>query len=149
MRAVVQRVSTASVAVDNDVIGHIGAGLLVYVAAAPDDTTDDVRYLADKIANLRIFNDDHGKLNRSLIEARGAVLLISAFALLGDARRGRRPSFTGSAPGDVAAPLVEDLATALRYIGLPVATGQFAAHMLIKSVNDGPITILLDSRRLF
>ncbi len=160
MRAVVQRVSRADVQVDGAVVGRVAAGLLVYAVAAPDDAADDVAYTADKIANLRVFVDEAGKLNRSLLDlcaaaadladpsAAPGVLLISAFTVLADARKGRRPSLDGAAPGAIAEPLIEQLAAALRTAGLRVETGRFAAHMLVSSVNDGPICILLDSRRV-
>lgn len=126
----------------------IGAGLLVYAAAAPDDGEADVRYIAEKVANLRVFRDEERKMNRAVGEAGGAVLLVSAFTVLADARKGRRPSFDSSAPGAVAEPLVSQLADAIRGMGLRVETGRFAADMQVDSVNDGPICILLDSRRL-
>lgn len=148
MRAVVQRVLAASVTVADSVVGRIGPGLLVYAAAAPDDTPTDSAYLAKKIAHLRVFPDDAGKMNRSVLQTGGGVLLVSAFTVQADARQGRRPSFDQSAPGDVAAPLIDALVAALRASGLPVATGQFAAHMHVTSTNDGPICVLLDSRRV-
>ncbi len=132
-----------------EVVGRIEHGLLVYAAAAPDDTDQDVQYLAEKTAHLRIFPDAEGKLNRSVLEVGGAILLVSAFTVQADARRGRRPSFDSSAPGPVAEPLIDKLATAIRQYGLEVQTGRFAAHMHVRSVNDGPICVLLDSRRTF
>jgi len=149
MRAVVQRVQRARVTVAERVVGEIGSGLLVYAAAAPDDGSDDVRYVADKVVHLRVFPDDSGKMNCDVTQAGGEVLLVSAFTVHADARKGRRPSFDGSASGDVAAPLIEQLAAELRGLGVTVATGQFAAYMLVDSINDGPICVLLDSRRLF
>jgi len=137
------------VAVGEEVVGRIEHGLLVYAAAAPDDTDQDVQYLAEKTAHLRIFPDAEGKLNRSVLEVGGAILLVSAFTVQADARRGRRPSFDSSAPGPVAEPLIDKLATAIRQYGLEVQTGRFAAHMHVRSVNDGPICVLLDSRRTF
>jgi D-tyrosyl-tRNA(Tyr) deacylase len=148
VRAVVQRVSQADVTVDNDTVGKINHGLLVYAAAAPDDTDEDVHYIAEKVAHLRIFPDRQGKMNLSVIDADGAVLVVSAFTVQADARKGRRPSFDSSAPGDVAEPLVDQLAREIRHLGLPVETGRFAAYMQVSSVNDGPICILLDSRRV-
>lgn len=148
MRAVVQRVRQAQVTVDGEVVGRIDGGLLVYAAAAPDDGEADVAYVAEKAAHLRIFPDDAGKMNRSVLETGGGVLLVSAFTVQADARRGRRPSFDASAPGEVAAPLIDALAEALREHGLQVETGRFAAYMLVDAVNDGPICILLDSRRV-
>ena len=149
MRAVVQRVKHAKVTVDGEVTGQIGEGLLVYAAAAPDDSDQDVRYIAEKIAHLRIFPDAKYKLNLSVIDADGAVLLVSAFTVQADARKGRRPSFDSSASGEVAEPLIDKLVAAIRDYGLTVATGRFAAHMHVESVNDGPICVLLDSRRGF
>jgi len=137
------------VTVGDEVVGAIGAGLLVYAAAAPDDSDDDVRYLADKIAHLRVFPDAEGKMNLDVGQVGGQVLLVSAFTVQADARKGRRPSFDSSASGDVAEPLIEQLTAALRERGLTVATGRFAAYMLVDAVNDGPICILLDSRRMF
>lgn len=153
MRAVVERVCQATVKVcqETDVettVGQIGKGLLVYAAAAPDDTDEDVGYIADKVAHLRIFPDADGKMNLDVKQAVGGVLLVSAFSVQADARRGRRPSFDSSASGEVAEPLIEDLAEAIRGYGLGVATGRFAAHMHVVAVNDGPICILLDSRRM-
>lgn len=149
MRAVVQRVSRGQVTVADEVVGQVGAGLLIYAAAAIDDGDDDARYIADKIAHLRIFPDDAGKMNLDVGQAGGDVLVVSAFTVHADARKGRRPSFDSSASGDVAEPLIEQLVEALRGHGLTVATGRFAEYMLVESVNDGPICILLDSRRVF
>lgn len=148
MRAAVQRVSHAKVTVDDRLTGEIGPGLLVYAAAAPDDGDDDVAYIANKVLGLRIFNDDAGKMNRCVSDVGGAVLVVSAFSLLGDARKGRRPSFIGSAPGDVAEPLIDKLTAMIRAGGIQVETGRFAAYMQVESLNDGPICILLDSRRV-
>lgn len=149
MRAVVQRVNRASVTVEGDAVSEIGDGLLVYVAVAPDDADTDIRYIAEKVAHLRIFPDARGKLNLSVIDANGAVLVVSAFTVQADARKGRRPSFDSSAAGEIAEPLIEQLVGRMRNFGLKVETGRFAAHMHVASVNDGPICILLDSRRLF
>lgn len=148
MRAVVQRVDSASVTVGDALVGKIERGLLVYAAAAPDDAAADVAYIAEKVAGLRVFSDADGKLNRSVSQAGGAVLLVSAFTVLADVRKGRRPSFDASAPGEVAAPLLDQLALAIRAEGVPVETGRFAAHMRVESSNDGPICVLLDSRRV-
>ncbi|HUU95752.1 MAG TPA: D-aminoacyl-tRNA deacylase [Phycisphaerae bacterium] len=148
MRAVVQRVSRAAVVVEQQTVGQIGPGLLVYAAAAPDDGDDDIRYIADKVANLRIFPDRERKMNLSLADTRGGVLLVSAFTVYADARKGRRPSFDASASGEVAEPLIDRLADTIRQRGLTVDTGRFAAYMQVESVNDGPICILLDSRRV-
>lgn len=148
IRAVIQRVSHAAVAVDGAIVGRIDRGLLVYAAAAPDDATADLDYIADKVAHVRIFCDEHGKMNLDVTQAGGAVLLVSAFTVLADARKGRRPSFDSSAGGAVAQPLLDALAARLRDLGLHVETGRFAADMLVTSENDGPICLLLDSRRL-
>lgn len=149
MRAVIQRVSRARVEVDAATIGAIDRGLLVYAAAAPDDAYADVQYMADKIAHVRIFPDPDGKMNLDVAAAGGAVLLVSAFTVCADARKGRRPSFDASAPGPVAEALMERLVQAIRACGLRVETGRFGASMQVDAVNDGPICILLDSRRTF
>ncbi|MBN1491528.1 MAG: D-tyrosyl-tRNA(Tyr) deacylase [Phycisphaerae bacterium] len=149
MRATVQRVSEASVRVDEEIVSRIGTGLLVYVGCATGDSDDDVRYLATKIAALRIFTDDAGKMNRSVVDIGGDVLLVSAFTLQADARKGRRPSFDGAAVPEDAVGRCAALAEALRRAGLTVQEGVFRAHMHVHSVNDGPICILLDSTRLF
>jgi len=137
------------VTVDAEVVGRVGGGLLVYTSAAPDDGEADIAYIAEKIAHLRIFPDDDGKMNRCVTDVGGAVLLVSAFTVQADARKGRRPSFDASAAGDVAEPLIARLVDAVRGYGVLVLTGRFAAHMHVESVNDGPICILLDSRRAF
>jgi len=149
MRAVVQRVRQASVEVGGEVVGRISAGLLVYAGAAPDDADDDVRYIADKVAHLRIFRDENDKMNLDVGQVDGGVLLVSAFTVQADARKGRRPSFDSCAPGESAEPLIEKLADAIRGCGLHVETGRFAAYMQVAAVNDGPICALLDSRRAF
>jgi D-tyrosyl-tRNA(Tyr) deacylase len=149
VRAVVQRVSRAEVRVEGRVVGAIGRGLLVLLGVAQGDGDDAARLLADKIAALRIFEDADGKMNRSVTDLGGAVLVVSQFTLLGDARKGNRPSFTSAAPPDSAQALYERCCTMLRERGLSVATGVFRAHMEVESVNEGPVTILLDSARLF
>lgn len=126
-------------------VGRIGYGLLVLVGVAAADGPTDVEYIAGKIRDLRIFADDHGKMNRSVVDIGGAVLVVSQFTLLGDCRKGRRPSFAAAAPPPVARALYEDLVQALRASGLPVETGEFQAMMEVGSVNDGPVTLLLDS----
>ena len=148
MRAVVQRVRWAEVEADGDIHGRIAAGLLVYVGIAASDTPSEAARLAEKVAHLRIFPDAKSKMNLSVIDADGAVLVVSAFTVQADARRGRRPSFDSSASGEVAEPLVEKLVECIRDFGLTVETGRFAAYMHVTSVNDGPICILLDSRRV-
>jgi D-tyrosyl-tRNA(Tyr) deacylase len=147
MRAVVQRVSSARVRANGDVAGDIGPGFLALIGVSTRDGPADVQYIAGKIADLRIFEDEHGKMNRSIIEVGGAVLVVSQFTLYGDCRKGRRPSFDGAAPPALARQLYEDIVRVLRERGLRVATGVFQAHMQVESTNDGPVTILLDSER--
>ena len=149
MRAVVQRVSRASVRVEGEVVGRIDGGLVVLVGVADGDGPADIDYTASKIRDLRIFGDADGKMNRSVAEVGGAVLVVSQFTLLGDVRRGRRPGFDQAATPDAARATYEALVATLHGFGLPVATGVFQAHMEVDLVNDGPVTILLDSRRLF
>jgi len=149
MRAVVQRVREASVEVDAKIVGAIGLGLLVLLGVEQSDQQADARYIADKIAGLRIFNDAAGKFNLSLDEVGGAVLLVSQFTLHGDCRKGRRPSFIDAARPEHAIPLYESVGHLLRQKGFEVATGVFGAHMDVRLLNDGPVTLLLDSRKLF
>lgn len=144
MRAVVQRVSCASVSVGGEVVGSVGRGVVVLVGVTHDDTEEQAEWLARKIAGLRIFEDDAGKLNAGLLDVDGAALLISQFTLYADARKGRRPGFTDAAPPEVAEPLVEHFAQTLQGHGVPVETGVFGAHMLVEIHNDGPVTILLE-----
>jgi D-tyrosyl-tRNA(Tyr) deacylase len=146
MRSVVQRVARAAVRVDRQVVGEVGHGLLVLLGVAQGDSDDDARWTADKLAQLRIFEDDAGKMNRSVQDVGGGVLLVSQFTLLGDTRKGNRPSFVAAAPPEVAVALYESVAAMLRARGLPVAQGVFRAHMEVESVNDGPVTLLIDSR---
>ncbi len=149
MRALIQRVSSACVRIDGEAVGTIGEGFLVYVGVAADDTDQDVQYIVDKILHLRIFRDEEGKMNRDIAQAGGAILLISAFTLQADARKGRRPSFDGAASGVEAERLYELVIAGLRTDGMVVETGRFGAMMQVESVNDGPICVPLDSRRLF
>lgn len=149
MRACVQRVSRASVTVDGQVIGEIGMGLVVLLGVADGDTEDDSRQMAEKISQLRIFPDDEGKMNRSLEDNGGAMLIISQFTLLGDCRKGRRPSFVHAAPPEIGNALYEHFVEQVQQRGIPTATGQFRAHMNVELVNDGPVTMLLDSKKLF
>lgn len=144
MRAVLQRVKQASVSVEGEVISEIQAGLLVLVGAGTGDREDQALDLAEKIAHLRIFEDDQGKTNLSILDVGGEALVVSQFTLYADTRRGRRPSFTDAALPDVAEPLVERFAEALRIRGVPVQAGRFGAHMEIALINDGPMTILLE-----
>jgi D-tyrosyl-tRNA(Tyr) deacylase len=145
MRAIIQRVSEASVEVAGQVVGRTGPGLLVLLGVGHGDTEEEARLLADKSAGLRIFGDDDGKFNRSLLDVGGGALVISQFTLYADTRKGRRPGFTDAAHPDLAAPLVEAYAAALRALGVPVEMGVFGAHMRVSLVNDGPVTIILDS----
>jgi D-tyrosyl-tRNA(Tyr) deacylase len=145
VRAVVQRVASARVTVEGESTGAIGRGLLVYVGVGPDDGAGEVDWLAAKLTTVRIFPDDDGRFDRSVVDAGGAVLVVSQFTLYADTRKGRRPSFTGAAQPEVAKPLVERLVEMLRAGGLEVATGRFGTHMLVDAVNDGPVTISLDS----
>ncbi len=145
MRAVVQRVARARVTVDERATGAIDAGLLVLVGVSHDDGEEEAAWLADKVANLRIFPDDEGKMNRSLVDIGGSVLLVSQFTLYGDARKGRRPSFIEAARGSDAEAIYEAVATALRGAGVQVETGKFGASMDVELINRGPVTILLDS----
>jgi len=149
VRAVVQRVSRGSVTVEGKITGEIANGLVVLLGVGVDDNERDADTLAEKIANLRIFQDDAGLMNRSVREVRGGVLLISQFTLHGDARKGRRPSFITAAREDLAKPLYERVGTLLERSGLPVGYGIFGAHMDVELVNDGPVTILLDTKKLF
>jgi D-tyrosyl-tRNA(Tyr) deacylase len=145
MRAIVQRVTEASVAVDGTIAGRISLGLVILLGVGSGDGPEQVRLLADKIVNLRIFADEAGRFNRSLLDVAGGALVVSQFTLYADTRRGRRPSFSDAAPPAVAAPLVEAFCEAVRGYGVPVATGVFGAHMYIALVNDGPVTIMLDT----
>ena len=149
MRAVVQRVSRAEVRVDGKATGAVGRGLAVLLGVAREDGDEDARILADKVAALRIFEDAAGKMNLALAEVGGGVLVVSQFTLLGDLRKGNRPSFTAAAPPERANALYERFCALLREKGLTVATGVFRAHMDVELVNDGPVTVMLDSTRLF
>lgn len=149
MRAVVQRVHSARVEVANQVIGEIGEGLLVFLGVGHDDTESDCQYISDKITNLRIFHDEQGKMNKSLFEIAGSVLLVSQFTLYGDVRKGRRPSFTDAASPELGEKMYQKTAACLQQAGLKVETGKFQAHMQVHLCNDGPVTILLDSKKGF
>ena len=149
MRAVVQRVTHARVVVEGRVTGEIDAGLVVLVAVGREDPSTTPASMAERIVNLRIFNDDLGKMNRSLLDTGGAILAVSQFTLYGDARGQRRPSFMGAAPPDVGRTGYEEFVRALQALNVRVETGVFQAHMSVEIVNDGPVTILLDSDKLF
>jgi D-tyrosyl-tRNA(Tyr) deacylase len=145
MRAVIQRVTAAAVHVDGEAIARIGPGLLVLLGVAVGDGAGEVAWMVRKLSEIRIFADETGKMNRSLIEAGGSVLLVSQFTLFGDAEKGRRPSFTGAAPPATAALLVDQVVLGLRDRGLPVATGRFGAMMDVELTNAGPVTLILDT----
>jgi D-aminoacyl-tRNA deacylase len=149
MRAVIQRVTSAAVTVDGEIVGQIGRGLLVLVGVAKDDGPSDISYLANKIANLRVFPENDKLLHFTTAEVGGGVLVVSQFTILGDCRKGRRPSFDQSAAPELAEKLYEELVAALAQAGLPVATGRFRAMMEVSLINDGPVTLLLDSKKLF
>jgi D-tyrosyl-tRNA(Tyr) deacylase len=149
MRAVLQRVTRAAVRVEGETVGEIESGLVVLLGIARDDTEQDARYLVEKIVNLRIFEDDEGRMNLSVLETGGALLVVSQFTLYGDVRRGRRPSWIEAALPAMAEPLYEFFVGEARLSNLQVATGEFRRMMEVELVNDGPVTILLDSRKLF
>lgn len=149
MRAVVQRVKSASVTVDGERVSEIGAGVLIFLGVAHEDTTKELEYIANKIANLRIFEDAEGKMNCSLLEMGGAALVVSQFTLYGDCRKGRRPSFINAARPEVANALYEEFITALEKRNVPTQGGTFQAMMDVQLINDGPVTILLDSNKQF
>ena len=149
MRAIVQRVSRARVTVQGRVTGEIGAGVMILLGVGRNDSSAVAVSMTEKIAHLRIFGDDEGKMNRSLLDVKGSALVVSQFTLYGDARGQRRPSFTAAAPPDQAKKLYEEFSEALRRLGVSVATGVFQAMMSVESVNEGPVTILLDSDKTF
>jgi D-tyrosyl-tRNA(Tyr) deacylase len=149
MRAVAQRVSRASVTVDGRVTGEIGPGLMILLGVGREDTSAVARSMAEKLANLRIFEDDQGKMNRSLLDVKGAALVVSQFTLYGDARGQRRPSFISAAPPEKAKTLYEEFTGAIEGLGVNVATGVFQTMMSVELVNEGPVTILLDSDKTF
>ncbi len=146
MKAVIQRVSKAAVSVESEVIASIGPGLVVLLGVQQGDSESDALYLADKVANLRIFADSSGKFNLSVKDIEGQVLVVSQFTLLADARKGRRPNFIAAAHPSVAEPLVLRFTDIVASSGIPVATGRFGAYMSVEIINDGPVTIILDSR---
>jgi D-tyrosyl-tRNA(Tyr) deacylase len=145
MRAVVQRVRSSRVVVDDKVVGEIGRGLLVLLGIRTGDTIDQARWLADKVVGLRILEDEQGKMNVSVADSGGSVLVVSQFTLYGDCQKGRRPSFIDAARPEVAEPLYEAFANAVRLHGVPVATGRFGAMMQVELVNDGPVTLIIDA----
>jgi D-aminoacyl-tRNA deacylase len=149
MRAVVQRVSRAQVTVEGRVAGRIDAGLVILLGVGRDDTNEVAASMAEKVANLRIFEDEHGKMNKSLLEVNGGALVVSQFTLYGDARGQRRPSFMAAAPPEKALALYEEFSARLRSLGVMVATGVFQTMMSVELVNEGPVTILLDSDKTF
>ena len=149
MKIVLQRVSRAEVRVEGRVTGRIDAGFLLLAGFAPGDTPETLGWMADKVLSLRLFPDEAGKMNRSLADAGGAMLVVSQFTLLGDCRKGRRPSFDAAAPPDVARALYEQFVASVREQGIEVATGRFREMMQVELTNDGPVTLLLDSRKAF
>ncbi len=146
MRAVVQRVSRASVSIEGRIVGEIGRGLLILLGITHDDTPERAAWLSEKIAGLRVFKGDDGKMNRDVTEAGGGALIVSQFTLYGDCRKGRRPSFIDAAPPTIAIPLYEAFINGMKAQGVPVATGQFGADMQIDLINDGPVTLVIDAR---
>ena len=149
MRVIIQRVETAEVSVGGESLGHIGRGLMVLAGFTHGDGAEDISQIADKIVNLRVFPDETGKMNLSVIDIGGGVLLAPNFTLYGDCRRGRRPSFTAAGAPEVSSGLFDDLVAAIRARGVECATGQFGAHMHVSLVNDGPVTLMLDSKGAF
>ncbi|CEN92064.1 D-tyrosyl-tRNA(Tyr) deacylase [[Clostridium] sordellii] len=149
MRAVVQRVASSKVIVDESTVGEINKGLLILLGVTHEDTSKDVDYLLDKIVNLRIFEDENDKMNLSLKDVNGELLVVSQFTLYGDCRKGRRPNFTNAAKPDLATSLYEEFIDKAKKEGIKVGTGKFGAHMMVDLVNDGPVTILIDSEKTF
>ena len=149
MRAVVQRVSSSSVKVDGEVVGKINEGLNILIGISKEDTIEDLKYIKDKVVNLRIFEDENYKMNQSLLDIKGEILVISQFTLYGDCRKGRRPNFMNAMGGDEAKALYEEFVKMLKESGLKIETGEFGAHMNVEIENDGPVTILLDSKKEF
>jgi D-tyrosyl-tRNA(Tyr) deacylase len=146
MRVVLQRVSGARVRVDGSVVASIGPGLVLLVGVEPEDTVQDVRAVIDKVVNLRVFSDDAGRMNLSIGDTGGEVIVVSQFTLLGDVRRGRRPSFTGAAAPEVAAPLIDEMVEGFRQVGITTGSGTFGATMEVELVNEGPVTLVFSVR---
>lgn len=144
MRAVIQRVSRAKVTIAGELSGEIGPGIVVLLGVAPEDTTENAKWLAEKIVGLRIFKDAEEKMNRSVEDIAGSILVVSQFTLYGDCQKGKRPSFIGAARPEIAIPLYEAFINAIRALGVPVATGQFGAMMQVELVNDGPVTLIVE-----
>jgi len=149
MRGVVQRVKSASVTVDNEIIGSIGHGILLLISIEDNDDEKDLEYTCDKVANLRIFEDEDDKMNKSLLDVEGSILVVSQFTLHGDARKGRRPSFISAARPEKAIPLYEKFIQNMKDKGIKTSAGKFGADMQVELINDGPVTILLDSKKTF
>ena len=149
MRAVVQRVTSASVTVEGETVGAVGPGLMVLIGVSKEDTDKDLKYIVDKVQNLRVFDDENGVMNRSILDVGGSILAVSQFTLYGDARGGRRPSYIRAAKPEEANALYEKLVAAWREKGIPVETGRFRTEMRVSLTNDGPVTILLDSEKQF
>lgn len=149
MRAVVQRISQGKVVVEDQVTGAIDKGLLVFLGVTNEDNIQDVKYMAEKIVNLRIFEDDNEKMNLSVIDVEGKILAVSQFTLLGDCRKGRRPNFTEAARPEMADELYKSFIEECQKLGVNVETGVFQAHMMVHSINDGPVTMLIDSKKTF
>jgi D-tyrosyl-tRNA(Tyr) deacylase len=144
MRVVLQRVNRGSVSVGEQTIAEIGLGLVILLGVGPDDGDEQIDYLTNKIAHLRIFEDDQGKINRSVLDVGGSAIVVSQFTLYADTRKGRRPSFTDAAPPEIASPLVDRFADKLATLGVPTQTGEFGAHMQVEILNDGPVTIWIE-----
>lgn len=149
MRAVVQRISQGKVVVDEQITGAIDKGLLVFLGVTKEDTIQDVKYMAEKIVNLRIFEDENEKMNLSVMDAEGKILAVSQFTLFGDCRKGRRPSFTEAAAPEMADELYKTFIDECEKLGVKVETGVFQTHMMVHSINDGPVTMLIDSKKTF
>ena len=149
MRGVVQRVKRAKVSVDNNVIGQIDHGIMLLLGVDESDEEKDLEYMCDKVVNLRIFEDENGKMNKSLMDVNGSLLVVSQFTLLGDARKGRRPSFIQAAVPDKAIPMYEKFISNMKNLNIVTQSGEFGANMQVELVNDGPVTILLDSKKTF